>query len=87
MSDDLVTYLDAIDERLLDYLDAEEELAATVRRLQRYATALLEGSEPEDGLETLQDGIPRHVNHPWTSLSAQTCWLCHLPEALPTAKL
>jgi hypothetical protein len=40
----LVAYLDAIDERLLNYLDNEEELRTdTVERLRLYATALLDG--------------------------------------------
>ena len=41
MSEFLV-YLDSIDERLLDYLDEEDELRAeVVRRLRYYTTALL----------------------------------------------
>ena len=41
----LVTYLDSIDERLLDYLDADDELRLeVVKRLRYYASALLEGS-------------------------------------------
>ncbi|MGH9920858.1 MAG: hypothetical protein ACRD6W_18560 [Nitrososphaerales archaeon] len=45
MADDLVTYLDAVDERLVDYLDAHKNLSsATVRRLQRFAVAMSEGS-------------------------------------------
>ena len=45
MSEFLVTYLDSIDERLLDYLDEEDELRPeVVMRLRTYATALLDGS-------------------------------------------
>jgi hypothetical protein len=41
----LVMYLDAIDERLLDYLDEDGELRLdTVKRLRYYTTALLDGS-------------------------------------------
>jgi hypothetical protein len=41
----LVTYLDSIDERLLEYLDDEENLSVdTVKRLQRYASGLLDDS-------------------------------------------
>ncbi len=45
MSDFLVTYLDSIDERLLEYLDENDELRPeVVKRLRYYASALLEGS-------------------------------------------
>lgn len=45
MSEFLVTYLDSIDERLLDYLDEDDELRPeVVKRLRYYASALLEGS-------------------------------------------
>ena len=45
MSEFLLSYLDAIDERLLDYLDEEDELPPeVVKRLRYYASALLEGS-------------------------------------------
>jgi hypothetical protein len=45
VSEFLVTYLDSIDEHLLDYLDEEDELRPEiVKRLRYYATALLEGS-------------------------------------------
>ena len=45
MSEFLVVYLDSIDERLLDYLDEEDELRPeVVKRLRYYASALLEGS-------------------------------------------
>jgi hypothetical protein len=40
----LVVYLDSIDERLLEYLDDNEELRLdTVQRLRHYTTALLDG--------------------------------------------
>jgi hypothetical protein len=45
MNDFLVVYLDAIDDRLLEYLDENDELpVAIVTRLRRYVTALLDGS-------------------------------------------
>ena len=45
VSEFLVIYLDSIDERLLDYLDEEDELRPeVVKRLRYYASALLEGS-------------------------------------------
>jgi len=45
VNDFLVTYLDTIDERLLEYVDEDEELSAdVVVRLRRYTTALLDGS-------------------------------------------
>jgi hypothetical protein len=41
----LVVYLESIDERLLDYLDEQDELRPeVVKRLRHYASALLEGS-------------------------------------------
>jgi hypothetical protein len=41
----LVVYLDSIDERLLDYLDEDEELRLDVeQRLRYYRSALLEAS-------------------------------------------
>ena len=41
----LVTYRDSIEERLLDYLDENNELRPeVVKRLRHYASALLEGS-------------------------------------------
>jgi hypothetical protein len=44
MSDFLVVCLDSIDERLLEYLDKDDELRLdAVQRLRFYATALLEG--------------------------------------------
>ncbi len=45
MADDLVTYLGAVDQGLVGYLDTTGNLSAeTVRRLQRFAVALSEGS-------------------------------------------
>jgi hypothetical protein len=44
VSDFLVVYLDSIDERLLEYLDEDDEPKLdAVQRLRFYATALLEG--------------------------------------------
>jgi hypothetical protein len=44
MNDLLVTYLDTIDERLLGYLDEDDEMPLTlVRRLRAITTALLDG--------------------------------------------
>jgi len=49
VSDFLVTYLDSIDERLLEYLDEDEELKLeAVKRLRFYTSALLEGSITPD---------------------------------------
>ena len=49
MNDFLVSYLDAIDERLLEYLDEDDELKLdTVQRLRFYTSALLEGSVTPD---------------------------------------
>jgi hypothetical protein len=45
VSEFLVVYLDSIDERLLGYLDEDEEMRLdAVRRLRFYTTALLDGS-------------------------------------------
>ncbi len=45
VSEFLVVYLDSIDERLLDYLDEDDELRPeVVKRLRYYTSALLEGS-------------------------------------------
>ena len=45
VSDFLVIYLDAIDERLLEHLDQDDELKVdAVQRLRFYASALLEGA-------------------------------------------
>ena len=44
VSDFLVVYLDSVDERLLEYLDEDDELKLdTVQRLRFYTTALLAG--------------------------------------------
>jgi len=49
VSDFLVLYLDSIDERLLEYLDEEDELKLdAVKRLRFYTSALLEGSITPD---------------------------------------
>ena len=49
VSDFLVVYLDSIDERLLEYLDADDELKLdAVQRFSFYTTALLEGSITPD---------------------------------------
>ena len=45
MNDFLVSYLDSIDERLLEYLDDDDELKLeAVQRLRFYTSALLDGS-------------------------------------------
>ena len=45
VSEFLVIYLDSIDERLLDYLDEDDELRPeVVKRLRYYTTALLDGT-------------------------------------------
>ena len=45
VNDFLLTYLDSIDKRLLEYLDEDDELSLyTVRRLRVYTSALLDGS-------------------------------------------
>ncbi len=57
MSEFLITYLHSIDERLLDYLDEDDELRhEVVKRLRYYASALLEvsitpGATAEDGAD------------------------------------
>ena len=49
MNDFLVLYLDSIDERLLEYLDEDDELKLdAVQRLSFYTTALLDGSITPD---------------------------------------
>ncbi|MGP8064484.1 MAG: hypothetical protein ACLP5O_18295 [Acidimicrobiales bacterium] len=49
MNDFLFTYLDSIDERLLEYLDEDDELKLdAVQRLRFYTSALLEGSISPD---------------------------------------
>ena len=45
VADDLVTYLDTVEEGLVDYVDDRKRLSSdTVRRLQRFAVAMSEGS-------------------------------------------
>ena len=49
VNDFLFTYLDSIDERLLEYLDKHHELKLdAVKRLRFYTSALLEGSISPD---------------------------------------
>jgi hypothetical protein len=49
VNDFLVTYLDSIDEKLLEYLDEDDELKLdAVKRLSFYTTALLDGSITPD---------------------------------------
>ena len=49
VNDFLFTYLDSIDERLLEYLDEDDELKLdAVQRLRFYTSALLEGSISPD---------------------------------------
>ena len=57
VSDFLVLYLDSIDERLLEYLDEEDELKLdAVKRLRFYTSALLEGSiTPDQVMEDWPD--------------------------------
>jgi hypothetical protein len=56
-NDFLVIYLDSIAERLLEYLDDEDELSLdTVQRLRLYTSALLDGSvTPADLMEDWPD--------------------------------
>jgi hypothetical protein len=60
VTDDLVTRLDAVDERLVDYLDEKQNLSPeTVLRLQRFAVAMSEGSmTPGLALEDWPDFYP-----------------------------
>jgi hypothetical protein len=52
VSDFCVTYLDSIDEQLLEYLDEDDELKLdAVQRLRFYTTALLDGSITPDHVE------------------------------------
>jgi hypothetical protein len=45
VSDFLVVYLDSVDERLLEYLDEDDELKLdAVQRIRFYTSALLDGS-------------------------------------------
>ena len=57
VNDFLVTYLDSIDGRLLEYLDEDDELKLdAVQRLRFYTSALLEGSiTPDHVLEDWPD--------------------------------
>ncbi|MFZ2057940.1 MAG: hypothetical protein WAV54_11105 [Acidimicrobiales bacterium] len=56
MNDFLVTYLDTIDEQLLEYLDDDDELKLdAVKRLRFYTSALLDGSI-----------TPEHVEEDWS---------------------
>ena len=57
VNDFLFTYLDSIDERLLEYLDKHHELKLdAVKRLRFYTSALLEGSiTPDHVLEDWPD--------------------------------
>ncbi|MFZ2057931.1 MAG: hypothetical protein WAV54_11060 [Acidimicrobiales bacterium] len=57
MNDFLVVYLDSIDERLLEYVDEEDELKLdTVQRLSFYTSALLDGSiTPDHVMEDWSD--------------------------------
>jgi len=57
VNDFLVLYLDSIDERLLEYLDEDEELKLeAVQRLRFYTSALLDGSiTPDHVLEDWPD--------------------------------
>ena len=57
VNDFLFTYLDSIDEQLLEYLDEDEELKLdAVKRLRFYTSALLEGSiSPDHVLEDWPD--------------------------------
>jgi hypothetical protein len=57
VNDFLFTYLDSIDERLLEYLDEDDELKLdAVKRLRFYTSALLEGSiSPEHVMEDWPD--------------------------------
>ncbi len=66
VSDFLVVYLDSIDERLLEYLDEDDELKLdAVKRLRFYTSALLEGSiTPDHVMEDWPDWyalVPAYV--------------------------
>jgi hypothetical protein len=51
MNDFLVSYLDTIDERLLEYLDEDDELSLdAVLKLRLYASSLLDGTLSPDHL-------------------------------------
>lgn len=57
MKDDLATYLESIDSRLLVYLDAQRDLSTeTIAHLYRYAVALMQGLiTPDHVLEDWDD--------------------------------
>ena len=57
VNDFLVTYLDSIDESLLEYLDEDDELKLdAIQRIRFYTTALLDGSiTPDRVLEDWPD--------------------------------
>jgi hypothetical protein len=57
VNDFLFTYLDSIDERLLEYFDEDDELKLdAVKRLRFYTSALLEGSiSPDHVMEDWPD--------------------------------
>jgi len=56
VNDFLVVYLDSINERLLEYLDEDDELKLdAVQRLRFYTTAMLDGSI-----------TPKHVEEDWS---------------------
>jgi hypothetical protein len=57
VSDFLVVYLDSIDERLLEYLDEDEELKLdAIQRIRFSTSALLEGSiSPDHIMEDWSD--------------------------------
>ncbi len=68
MNDFLVSYLDTIDERLLEYLDDDNELSLdAVKKLRLYASSLLDGTLSPDHLaEDWADWFhlaPAFVNH------------------------
>ncbi len=55
MSDDLADYLDSIDARLVDYLDADLDISVdAVRHVQCYAVALIQDLV-----------LPEHVHEDW----------------------
>jgi hypothetical protein len=57
VNDFLFTYLDSIDERLLEYLDEDKELKLdAIQRIRFYTSALLEGSiSPDHVMEDWPD--------------------------------
>ena len=66
----LVTYLDSIDEQLLEYLDNDDELKLdAVKRLRFYTSALLEGSISPD-----------HVLEDWPDWYQRPRLRCHLRQ-------